>query len=212
MPDRARRLGRALLAACLAACVGAFLSACATSPAPQRTVRITVLASPALNPDGDGRPSPVMVRLYELADTDGFQQAGFFDLSDHDKEVLGANALARMVVAVRPGERLALCHALEPGSRHLAVMVAYRDIYRARWRGVVTLPPSADSAWTVVLGPDSVAIQPDTGPDAATGTSAARKLQPYWSKLNGAIGSVAGSARPIQPPAMLKGQAHVLEQ
>jgi type VI secretion system protein VasD len=200
---------RALLAACLAAC----LTACATSPAPQRTVRITVLASPALNPDGDGRPSPVMVRLYELADTDGFQQAGFFDLSDHDKEVLGANALARMVVAVRPGERLTLCHALEPRSRHLAVMVAYRDIYRARWRGVVALPLSADSAWTVALGPDSVSIQPGSRSDAATGTSAAtRNVQPDWRKLSGAIGSMAGSAPAIQPPAMPKGQAHVLEQ
>jgi type VI secretion system protein VasD len=156
-----------------------------------------------------------MVRLYELADTDGFQQAGFFDLQDHDRQVLGADALARMVVAVRPGERLKLSHELEPRSRHLAVMVAYRDIYRAQWRGVVTLPTAADSAWTVVLGPDSVTIQPGTGANAgaANDTSAAvKKVEPYWRKLNGAIGSIAKSAPAMQPPAMLKGQAHVLEQ
>jgi type VI secretion system protein VasD len=209
MHDPARRLARALLAACLAA----WLSSCAGPAMPQRKVDITVLASAGLNPDGDSRPSPVVVRIYELADMDAFQHAGYFDLADRDKDVLGANAVARVVVAVRPGESLQLCRDLEPGSRHLAVMVAYRDIYRARWRSVVALPASEDSAWIIDLGPDNVAIRADSRPGAAGGASSLiKKIEPFWSKLSGAFGSMTGAGRTVQVPAALKEPTHVLEQ
>lgn len=152
MADRWRLALRALVSICLMT----FLASCAAPIAHPRLVRVMLAASSDLNPDGDGRPSPVMVRIYELEDAGDFRQAGFFDLYDHDKRVLGNAALGRMVLAVRPGERLTLCHELDTRSHQLAVLVAYRSIYRARWRAVVDLPAKGDSAWSLTLNADSV--------------------------------------------------------
>ncbi len=51
-----------------------------------------------------------------------------------------------------------------PGARYLAVLVAYRDIYRARWRAVVSLPANSDadgdSDWLLTLDADKVTVAP----------------------------------------------------
>jgi type VI secretion system protein VasD len=147
MPDCWRFAVRLQVAVCLLA----GLAACGTPVARQHSVHLHVVASSKLNPDRDGRPSPVIVRVYQLAEADDFRQAGFFDLYERDKPLLGNALLFRSVLAVRPGQRLALDQALVPNARYLAVLVAYRDIYRARWRSVVKLPRNRDGSWLLTL-------------------------------------------------------------
>jgi type VI secretion system protein VasD len=132
-------------------CLFAVLAACGTPVARQHSVHLRVVASQGLNPDRDGRPSPVIVRVYQLAEADDFRQAGFFDLYEHDKQLLGKALLFRSVIAVRPGQQLDLDQAMMPNARYLAVLVCYRDIYRARWRSVVELPRNRDGSWQLTL-------------------------------------------------------------
>ncbi|WP_179283424.1 type VI secretion system lipoprotein TssJ [Bordetella genomosp. 9] len=154
MHECRRLAARLLTTSCLLAC----LAACGTADVVDRDIHLRLKAAPDLNPDGAGRPSPVIVRIYELAQSDDFCQANFFDLYDNDKRILGKDLLSRSVLAVRPGQRLALRPSLVPGARYLAVLVAYRDIYRARWRAVVGLPDSGDVDWVVTLAAGSVAV------------------------------------------------------
>lgn len=154
MHECRRLAARLLTTSCLLAC----LAACGTAEVADRDIHLRLKAAPDLNPDGDGRPSPVIVRIYELAQADDFCLAGFFDLYDNDKRVLGKDLLSRSVLAVRPGQRLALSPSFVPGARYLAVLVAYRDIYRARWRSVVSLPESGDSDWVVTLDAGSLTM------------------------------------------------------
>ncbi|WP_157793087.1 type VI secretion system lipoprotein TssJ [Bordetella genomosp. 8] len=154
MHECRRLAARLLTTSCLLAC----LAACGTAEVPDHDIHLRLTAAPDLNPDRDGRPSPVIVRIYELAQSDDFCQADFFDLYDNDKRILGKNLLSRSVLAVRPGQRLVLRPSLVPGTRYLAVFVAYRDIYRARWRAVVGLPDSGDIDWVVTLAAGSVAV------------------------------------------------------
>ncbi|WP_176464085.1 type VI secretion system lipoprotein TssJ [Bordetella genomosp. 11] len=163
MCDRRRLAVRLLIAGCLLAC----LAACASAPAEQRRVCLRLVASPTLNPDRDGRASPVVVRIYELTQADDFLQAGFFDLYGNDKQLLGDAMLSRSVVSVRPGQQLDISHAFVPGTRYIAVLVAYRDIYRSRWRSVVRLPQAdddeADSDWMLKLNADRFTVTPLDG-------------------------------------------------
>lgn len=48
-----------------------------------------------VNPDEQGKSSPVFVRLYELTDTKLFESADFIDLYERDKEILGKSFVAR---------------------------------------------------------------------------------------------------------------------
>jgi type VI secretion system protein VasD len=144
------------------ACLLTCLAGCATPDTHQRSIRLTLAASADLNPDRDGRPSPVIVRIYELAEADDFRHAAFFDLYDRDKSILNKAVLARTVIAVRPGQRLSVCKAIEPHGRYLAVFAAYRDIDGARWRAVANLPEDRDSFWTATLGNHGVKMKENT--------------------------------------------------
>jgi type VI secretion system protein VasD len=163
-----------------------------------------------------------MVRIYELSEAGDFRQAGFFDLYDHDKSVLGNAALSRTVVAVRPNERLTLEHEVDSRSRHLAVMVAYRNIYRAKWRAVADLPDTRDSAWALTLDAGSLKIAAwgkDAAPRGASAQAgAAKSVAPRWDRL--AHGGNPGGAGPDRSRQQGRNQTdrdrtggyHVLEQ
>jgi type VI secretion system protein VasD len=152
------RRGAVRLAAVV--CLLSLLVSCGTAVVQPPGVHVQLLASSALNPDRDGRPAPVMVHIYELAAVDDFRQAGFFDLYKRDQQVLGKAVLWRSIQAVRPGQRLTLTPPFMPNARYLAVFVAYRDLYRARWRSVVDLPRKGSSTWSLALRADKVSLVP----------------------------------------------------
>ena len=122
-------------------------------PLPPPAVAFAVEASPTANPDASGRASPVVVRLYELKSPVAFETADFFSLFDRESQTLGADLVSRDEYQLKPGEQVLLARALRPGTRYVAVAVAYRDLERARWRAVQTLPGSA---------PNGIGVRVDT--------------------------------------------------
>jgi type VI secretion system protein VasD len=54
-------------------------------------VEVKFFVKADINPDDNNRPSPLVVRIYELAATETFTQANFRDLFLNDKEVLGGD-------------------------------------------------------------------------------------------------------------------------
>ncbi len=58
-------------------------------------VKLTFRVSSDVNPDGAGRPSPLILRYYELKSPTLFERANFLDLFENDKEVLGADLIRR---------------------------------------------------------------------------------------------------------------------
>ena len=52
-------------------------------------MRLTLAATADSNPDATGRPSPVVVRVYQLKTDVAFKGAEFFALFDDDMKVLG---------------------------------------------------------------------------------------------------------------------------
>ncbi|KVR05436.1 hypothetical protein WK09_27640 [Burkholderia ubonensis] len=170
-----------------------WLAGCATPQTPLPATTFDLKASPALNLNGDGRPSPVVVRIYQLAKRDDFDRAGFFDLYDHDKDVLGTTAVARTDITIHPGEQLQFSSQLDPKTRDLAVMAAYREIDVAHWRAVADVSAPGTHALTIALGASAVAI-----------SDAYQKPAGYWGKLKNLVKPVwkALSSALSVPPAM----------
>lgn len=186
-----------------------MLAGCAAeAPVRPPSVRLDISAAAGLNPDPQGRASPVVLRVYELTDPYDFQRLDFFELCDHGDAALGKAGLARIAVTVRPGQRLTLLRDADPKTRFLGVAVAYREIDRAAWQAVAKLPESVSSAWKVTLGAHGVTISretasPDTGLDGGTGA-----VKPFWTALPGA----SRSAPPASEANGTKKENHVLEQ
>jgi type VI secretion system protein VasD len=121
-------------------------------------IRADIVAGADVNPDVRGRPSPVVVKVFELKSLAAFETADFFSLFEKDKETLGGELLARDELSLVPGAKQALTHELKPDTRYLGVVAGYRDLERATWRAAVPVPPNKTTSVIVRLESRKVSI------------------------------------------------------
>lgn len=132
-----------------------LLAGCAAKPVKPAPLRAQFVVSEDANPDASGRPSPIVVRLFQLSEEGDFASAEFFALYDKEKAVLGASLLSREEYVLAPGETRKVEIALNAQARHLGVLAAFRDIRSARWRAVTRAP---EKTLTDLLGKDGITI------------------------------------------------------
>jgi type VI secretion system protein VasD len=113
-----------------------LLAGCSTlSPYSHLTkLDLRLTAGDHLNPDLNGRPSPIVVRLYELNHAVAFENADFFSLYERAKETLAPDMIAMEELELRPGETVELKVSVQRGSRYVGVVAAYRDLSQTVWR------------------------------------------------------------------------------
>jgi type VI secretion system protein VasD len=102
----------------------------ATSP-------LMISASADTNPDANGRPSPVVIRVYQLKADDAFVNAEFFPLFDDDMKVLGPSLISRDEYVLAPAEHRMVAVAVSDDTKFLGAVAAFRDIRNAEWRVLV---------------------------------------------------------------------------
>ncbi|MBV6825304.1 type VI secretion system lipoprotein TssJ [Pseudomonas sp. PD9R] len=100
-------------------------------------LNLKLVASDQLNPDLQGRPSPIVVRLFELKHPVAFENADFFSLYERGKESLAPDMVSGEELELRPGQIVELKLSLQAGSRYVGVLAAYRDLPETRWRYTV---------------------------------------------------------------------------
>lgn len=104
-------------------------------------LNLKLTTSDQLNPDLNGRPSPIVVRLYELKHPVAFENADFFSLYERAKESLAPDMVATEELELRPGQTVDLKLSVEEGSRYVGVLAAYRDLPESRWRYTIQVTP-----------------------------------------------------------------------
>lgn len=162
------------------------LAACAGKEEPPEPQPVTgrILVMPGLNPNAEGRPSPVTVRLYQLRDREAFLEAALQELVMQDTDALGAALLSRDSFELCPvemgvtdvsaggvpcqGEERIVTQVFSPEARYLAVMAEFFDVRdpTAQWRAVATLPQGGveernEATFTITLDRVRVAVQID---------------------------------------------------
>lgn len=138
-----------------------LLTACGSKPPPPTVVQLTVKAGPNINPDADNRPSPLVLRAYQLAATDGFEKADFFQLYDKDAATLGADLADRQEITVAPGDTKTVTLEFKPNAKFLGVIAAFRNIDRATWRADAPVPANQTTAFTATI--DALSVKLATG-------------------------------------------------
>jgi type VI secretion system protein VasD len=128
--------------------------ACAKAPPPPSLPPITIAAPPEVktkfamtlaasadsNPDATGRPSPVVVRVFQLKTDAAFKGADFFQLFDDDQKVLGPELISRDEYVLAPSEKKTIDVVVSRDARFVGALAAFRDIRNAQWRGLVPAP------------------------------------------------------------------------
>jgi type VI secretion system protein VasD len=170
----------------LAVATALVLAACAAMEEPlgPQPVAGRIQVMPGLNPNAEGRPSPVTIRLYQLRDREAFLDASLQELVMQDTDTLGPALLSRDSFELCPvemgtteasaggvpcqGEEQAVVQVFSPEARYLAVMAEFFDVRdpAAQWRTVAALPPGGvearnEATFTITLDGVRVAIQID---------------------------------------------------
>jgi type VI secretion system protein VasD len=124
------------------------LAACGGAPKPT-LVSATLQAGTAVNPDLRKRPSPIVIRVYELKSAAAFDGADFVSLFERDQATLAAEMSAREEFILRPGETRMWDKTTAPDTKFIGVMASFRDIERARWKSIVAIKPGVKNLITV---------------------------------------------------------------
>lgn len=115
----------------------------APPPPPPASFTLHVQGTSDINPDDDGRPSPVWLRIYELRGDTAFQSADFLALFDNDKQALAGELISQGRYSVNPGQGMDIVMKADPDTRVVAVLAEFRDYRNARSRAslVWVVPP-----------------------------------------------------------------------
>ena len=143
-------LGAGLLAA---GCGGA------PKPPPPTTVNGAIQASPQLNPSVNQRPSPLLLRVYELKSPAAFGSADFMALYQSDQATLAADLVARDEFMLQPGENRPYRKTLGPDTKFIGVVGAYRNLEKSTWRTVVAVQPGKAQTLTIRAGDLAVSAE-----------------------------------------------------
>ncbi|MEG0632178.1 MAG: type VI secretion system lipoprotein TssJ [Pseudomonas sp.] len=153
------------IVACLSTLL--WLAGCsALSPYSSLTkLNLTLSASDQLNPDLNGRPSPIVLQLMALKHPVAFENGDFFGLYERAQDLLGPDLVAREELELRPGETRELKLSLASGSRYVAVLAAYRDLPETQWRYVIAVREQALNQAGLKLDQDGIrsAVEPPVG-------------------------------------------------
>lgn len=116
-----------------------LLSAC--MPSNETKLDLNYIVAPDVNPDHNLRPSPIVIRLFELTTPTVFENAEFFGLYQQPEQVLGSSLLNQEEHEFSPGTQVEHRLLLHPSTQFVALLAGYRDIENANWRLVIPVKP-----------------------------------------------------------------------
>lgn len=116
------------------------LAACAAKPPKPVKARLSIAAAANANPDADGRPSPVVVRVYQLKDDAAFGNADFFAIFDKEEATLAGSLVGREEFVLAPGDKRTEEFGVSREAKFVGVAAAFRDIRNSQWRVLQPAP------------------------------------------------------------------------
>ncbi|WP_133405421.1 type VI secretion system lipoprotein TssJ [Parashewanella tropica] len=123
-------------------------------PAP-KTLTVMVSASYNINPNLKNNATPIKLRVYQLSDSEVFNQASFLNIFNDEQGVLKASLLSvRHLKSIIPGEKYQQVYPLLDGTKYIAILAGFSDYQEANDKAI--FPISSDSSQTVNIDIDGI--------------------------------------------------------
>lgn len=127
------------------------LAACASAPK-KATLTLSAQATADVNPDLEGRPSPIILHIMELKSAELFNSLDYMGLADPSGGALGTDLVNRSQVVLSPGAARQIPMELDAATTAIGLVAGYRNMDNATWRQVVPITQGKTSSVTVTLG------------------------------------------------------------
>lgn len=103
-------------------------------------VALKLIAAADINPDDKGRPSPLVIRLYELKTPRQFERANFIDLFERAPAVLGADLVGKQVLKpLKPGEERKDKLVVNKETRYVGLVAEFLQYKNAKYKVIVPI-------------------------------------------------------------------------
>lgn len=147
----------------------AGVAGCGAMPEKPKAMELgtDIEVSPELNPDASGRPSPMVLAIYQLKSADGFLNKDFFSVFDPEGGALAADLIRRDQVMLQPGTNQSFDAEIDREAAFIGLVGAFSDLDQAQWRAVVQVPdksllkrinPFGGERLRIAVGARSVAV------------------------------------------------------
>jgi len=121
-------------------CLCIILTACGATTENNVDFRYLISASSDINPDIEGRPSSVIVRVYQLANKINFENANYDALFESDHNALGTEFITLNEYFVDPNSQNDVDLKISENTKFIGVVVGYRSVDMVTWRTVMPVP------------------------------------------------------------------------
>ncbi|MDR2443004.1 MAG: type VI secretion system lipoprotein TssJ [Deltaproteobacteria bacterium] len=116
---------------------------------------------PNTNPDATGRPSPVMLQMYELRSDLMFKQAEMIPLFRDPSVTLGSDLIAYDEMTILPGKAYTVVYEPTPETKFVGVMASFRQTAgKGPWKVIVPIDPEEATTIGIELNSSSLILIP----------------------------------------------------
>ncbi len=113
---------------------------------------ITLKVDSDINPDDKKKPSPLFIRLYELKSPKMFDRADFIGLYERDKEVLGADFIAKQELKrIIPGEGREDHFVLNKDTQYIALFAEFLDYRTSKYKVITSIVANNVVSTSIVI-------------------------------------------------------------
>ena len=153
------RIKKGFLHALAIVLTATLLASCGSAPTTKvHMLEIRMAASTEVNPDLEGRASPIILHILELTGIDQFSRADYFSLTRDDAASLGGDVLNKTEVILTPGSSKETELELNIQTAYLGFVAGYRDIDRSQWRVSQAVVPGKTDWISVNLEKSQITI------------------------------------------------------
>jgi len=128
-----------------------LLGACAGGPPPPEVISVHIRATGDVNPDMQGRPSPIILHVMELKSTEQFNRLDYMSLTQPSGAAMGAELVNKNQMVFQPGESKSVPIELNPQTTAIGIVAGYRDIDNAAWRKVIPVTQGVTMGINIIL-------------------------------------------------------------
>ncbi len=121
-------------------CLCVFLTACSSTSENNVDFRYLISAASDINPDIEGRPSSVIVRVYQLTNKINFENANYNELFESEHNALGTEFITLNEYFIDPNSKKDMDLKISENAKYIGVVVGYRSVDMVTWRTVMAVP------------------------------------------------------------------------
>ena len=129
------------------------LVSCTSPAAKKNRISLMFVASSDLNPDINGRPSPLALTIYQMKNSSMFKKTDYVSLAENSKSLLEGDLIAVNTVIINPGQTLKLDYSIAEGEGAFGIVAGYRVIDSSIWQLAYDYPSTKTGVFSKLSGP-----------------------------------------------------------